>query len=179
MTFKCFCVMPYSKKLQLCNNAFHSLLKRQAKVNHLLNILRHQPKMQEIFKNILELNNMLRQTCVNLFKANFSSEHEFHGMISSPKRLGAVSVDVCNLLEYLANVPKTDADMDLLFLTAHSVKKNALIRFWKLYYIQYDWVHIFSSKAPSVSNLKYVQPKYNFTYFTSKQLKAKFKEQIF
>ena len=89
-----------------------------------------------------------------------------------------MSVDVCNLLEYLVNVPKTDADMDLLFLTAHSVK-NALIHFWKLYYIQYDWAHIFSSKAPSVSSLKYVQPKYNFMYFTSKQLKAKFKEQIF
>ena len=85
MTFECFCVMPYSKKLQQCNNVFHSLLKRQAKVNQLLNILHHQPKMQEIFENILELNNMLRQTRVNLFKANFSTEHEFHGMKSSPK----------------------------------------------------------------------------------------------
>ena len=39
MTFERFCTMAYSKKLQRCNNAFRSLLKRQAKVNWLLNVL--------------------------------------------------------------------------------------------------------------------------------------------
>ena len=141
MTFECFCAMAYSKKLQRCNNAFRSLLKRQAKVNRLLNVLRHQPKMQEIFQNVLELNSMLRQTSVNVFKANFGTKHEFYGMKSTPKCLAAVSIDVCNFLEYLSNVPKNDVDMELLFLTAHSVK-DSQIRFWNFYYIQYDWVDI-------------------------------------
>ena len=176
MTFERFCTMAYSKKLQRCNNAFRSLLKRQAKVNQLLNVPWHQPKMQEIFQNVLELNSMLRQTSVNVFKANFGTKHEFYGMKSTPKRLAAVSINVWNLLEYLANVPKNDADMDLLFLTAHSVKDSQL-RFWNFYYIQYDWVNILSSKAPSVGSVKYVQPKYNFTYFTSKQLKATLKKK--
>ena len=176
MTFECFCMIPYPKKLQRCNNTFKSLVKRQMKVNKLLNVFRHQCKMQEIFDNLLELNSLLRQTCVNLFKVDMFSRHEYYGLKSNPNRLAAVSNDVCSLLDYMSIIPKTDSDMDILFLTAHSIK-DLQIRFWKHYHVDYNWGEIFSSKSPRVG-INSVHSKYNYKFLTSKELKAKYKQKL-
>ena len=113
MTFEQFCMIPYAKKLQRCNITFQSLSKRQMKVNKLLNVFRHQRKMQEIFNNLLQLNSLLCQICVNLFKADMFSKHEYYGLKSNPNRLASVSNDVINLLHYMNIIPKTDSDMDV------------------------------------------------------------------
>ena len=53
--------------------------------------------MQEIFNNLLQLNSLLCQTCVNLFKMDMFSKHEYYGLKSNPNRLASVSNDVINL----------------------------------------------------------------------------------
>ena len=176
MTFECFCMIPYPKKLQRCNIAFQSLSKRQIKVNKLLNVFRHQRKMQEIFDNLLQLNSLLCQTCVNLFKADIFSKHEYYGLKCNPNRLASVSNDIINLLHYMSIIPKTDSDMDVLFLTAHSIK-DSQIRFWKHYHVHYNWGEIFSSKTPCVS-INSVHSKFDYKFLMSKELKAKYKQKL-
>ena len=171
MTFECFCMIPYPKMLQRCNNAFKSLVKRQMKVNKLLNVFRHQRKIQEIFDNLLELNSLLHQTCVNLFKTDM-----YYGLKSNPNRLASVSNNACSLLDYMSIIPKTDSDMDVLFLTAHSIK-DSQIRFWKHYHVDYNWGEIFSSKSPCVG-INSVHSNFDYKFLMSKELKAKYKQKL-
>ena len=49
------------------------------------------------------------------------------------------------------------------------------IRFHKNYYISYDWDQIFKSKTPTVPRIA-VHKQYDFTFLTSKELNAKYKE---
>ena len=56
------------------------------------------------------------------------------------------------LLGYFSLVPKTDSDIDVLFLTTHAVKESQ-IRFHTNYYISYDWDQIFKSKTPTVPRI--------------------------
>ena len=95
MTFARFCNLRYEKKLRKCNQVFRSLLQRQAKVNGLLNVLRTQSKMQEIFNNLLHLNCLLRETIAKLFDNKIHVKHELYDTKCNPKRLGEISVDVC------------------------------------------------------------------------------------
>ena len=81
---------------------------------------------------------------------------------------------MCKLLDYISLVLKTDSDIDVLFLTAHAVKESQ-IRFHKNYYISYDWDQIFKSKTPTVPHIV-VCKQYDFTFLTSKELKANYKE---
>ena len=174
MTFERFSSLPYPSKLDRCNKAFQSLIKRQTKVNAHINVLHEHHTMQEIFFNMLQLDSQLRQTVYHLFDKDVNVKHDMHSMKFSPLRLKTVCSDVCKLLDYISLVPKTDSDIDVLFLTAHVVKESQ-IRFHKNYYISYDWDQIFKSKTPTVPRIA-VRKQYDFTFLTSKELKAKYKE---
>ena len=130
--------------------------------------------MQEIFSNMLQLDSQLRQTVYHLFDKDVAVKHEMHHMKFSPLRLKTVCLDVCKLLDYISLVPKTDSDIDVLYLTAHAVKESQ-IRFHKNYYISYDWDKIFQSKTPTVPRIV-VRKQYDLMFLTSKELKAKYKE---
>ena len=149
MTFETFSCLQYENKLSRCNGALTTLVKRQTKVNTLLNVLRDQPRMQQIFDQLLQINSMLRQTVANLFDKQISVEHHYYTMKSHPLYLREVSDDLCRLLDYLSEVPKTDSDMDVLYITFHSIKLSQ-IKLWQEYHIQYDWDTIFSSTSPTV-----------------------------
>ena len=173
MTFERFCNLSYRTKLRKCNTAYRSLLQRQAKVNRLLNVFRHQQKMQEIFNSLLHLNSFMRETFAKLFDSTFSVKHELFDKKSTPKRMAEVSVDICHLLENFTTVTKSDSDIDVLFLVAHSIK-SAQINLWKSTYIYYDWNAIFSSKSPVVG-VAPPQTQYNYQKLSSNELKAKYK----
>ena len=149
MTFERFSCLQYQNKLPRCNRAFTELVKRQTKVNRLLNVLRDQPRMQQIFDQLLQINSILHQTIANLFDEQIIVEHQYHIMKSNLLHLRELSNDLCQLLDYLSRVPKTDSDMDVLYITAYSIK-DSQIKFWQEYYIEYDWGAIFSSKSPIV-----------------------------
>ena len=106
----------------------------------------------------------------HLFDKDVDVKHEMHHRKFSPLQLKNVCLDVCKLLDYISLVPKTDSDIDILYLTAHAVKERQ-IRFHKNYYISYDWDKIFQSKTPTVPHIV-VHKQYDFTFLTSKELKA-------
>ena len=173
MTFEQFSNLNYGTKLRKCNQAYRSLLLRQTKVNHLLNVFWNQKKMQEIFNSLLHLNCFMRETVSKLFDSTFTVKHELYDMKSTPNRMAEILVDICHLLEHFTIVTKSDSDIDVLFLVAHSIK-SAQINLWKSTYIFYDWDAIFSSKSPVV-NISPPQDQYNYQKLTSKELKAKYK----
>ena len=106
MTFERFSCLQYQNKLPRRNRAFTELVKRQTKVNSLLNVLRDQPRMQQIFDKLLQINSILRQTIANLFDEQIIVEHQYHIMKSNLLHLREVSNDLCQLLDYLSGVPK-------------------------------------------------------------------------
>ena len=173
MTFEWFCNLNYRTKLRKCNQAYRSLLQRQAKVNRLLNVFRNQKKMQDIFNSLLHLDCFMRETVSKLFDSTFALKHELYAMKSTPKCMAVISVDICRLLEHFTVVTKSDSDIDVLFLVAHSIK-SAQINMWRSTYIYYDWDAIFSSKSPVVG-ISPPQDQYNYQKLTSNESKAKYK----
>ena len=149
MTFEKFSSLSYGIKLEKCNRAFSQLSKRQYRLNRLLTVLRNQRRMQEIFRNMCQLNSVLRQTISSNFDSETPLKHKFCDMRYHPSRLVDVCADTCNLLLKLACVIKSDADLDLLFVLAHSIK-DTQIRFHGNYYINYNWDYILSTKNPVV-----------------------------
>ena len=158
MSFKRYSSLPYNKKLSRCNNALWLLEGRQQKVNQQMNILRNKNTMEEIFFNILQLNGQLRQTIFHLFDCSISVKHVHARTKFNPFKLKEVTEDICKLISFLESVSKSDSDMDLLFVTVHSIKETQ-IHLFERYYIKHDKRVIF-----------------DFKFLTGKELKKKYRD---
>ena len=173
MSFEQFASLPYNRKLEKVNRAFCELSRRQIKVNRLLVVLREQKRMQEIFSKVNELNSILRSCVATFFDNTVPINHKHSNRKSTPKFLNELCTDTCHLLNYISNAPKTDAELDTLFVIGHSVKETQIL-FFQDYYVKYDWEKIFNSSAPVV-----LTPKRNYGYemLSGKEVKQKFAEK--
>ena len=177
MSFKHFSSLSYQDKLARCNNAYKLLQGRQQRVNRHMVVLRTQATMQESFLSMLLLDGQLCQTIFNLFDSSINLQHNYQDTKCNPFKLKEVTEDICKLLGFIEHVPKTDSDMDVLFVSAHTVKETQ-INLHKQYYIK----HNFNSEAqpPPLVKDDVVPPEerivFDFDFLTGKELKQKYLE---
>ena len=177
MSFKRYSLLSYKGKLARCNNAYKLLQGRQQCINCHMVVLHTQATMQEIFLSMLLLDGQLRQTIFNLFDSSINVQHNYENTKCNPFKLKEVTEDILKLLGFIENVPKTDSDMDILFVSAHAVKETQ-INLHKQYYIK----HNFNSEAeapPIVKNEVVPEEErtvFDFDFLTGKELKQNYLE---
>ena len=146
-----------------------------------MNVLHNQTTMEEIFFNMFQLDGQLRQTIFNLFDSSINVHHNYQGTKCNPFKLKEVTEDICRLLSFMESLPKTDSDMDIIFVTVHCVK-DTQIRLHQQYYIKHDFEGNVNSESKQVPIVKEeVTPakkriEFDFKFLTGKELKQKYIE---
>ena len=117
MNFETFCRLDYYTKFTKTETAIEICAAKQTELNmNISRTVRNVFVEDEIFRNILELNAIIRSYIKELFDSNMGIFHVYNDTFVIHAKLKEVCTDTFDMIELIWFYPKTDSLLDSLFI---------------------------------------------------------------